>query len=274
MAAVPCTALYVGRVTHARLMPFVHRFTYRVFSLLIDIDELAALDRDLRFFSHNRWSLFSIHDRDHGPRDGRPLRPWIESILRGAGIDLQGGAIRLLCFPRVLGYVFNPISIWFCYDSGSSLRAILYEVSNTFGESHSYLVPVGPDPGARETLRHDCAKRFHVSPFIGMNATYHFRLTVPDDRLAIAIRQEVSSGALLVATQTGSRRAFNDRTLLALFASHPLLTFKVIGAIHWQALRLWLKGAKVNRKPAPPRETVTEVRVIRPDKHDVLRDAA
>lgn len=253
------SALYRGRVMHKRLLPFGHRFVYRVFSLWLDLDEVPALARRLRLFSHNRFNLLSFHDKDHGPRDGNALRPWLESALAGAGLDLQGGAIRLLCFPRVLGYVFNPLSIYFCYHADGRLLAVLHQVRNTFGEMHSYLIPVAQDHRPGEPIRQSCDKRFYVSPFIGMRATYRFRLLEPGDRLSIVIRQSVPEGQMLVASQTGKRRALTDGALLRAFLGTPLMTVKVMTAIHWQALWLWLKGAKFHRRPPPPSEPVTNV---------------
>lgn len=253
------SCLYLGSVMHKRLRPFAHGFRYRVFSLCLDLDELPALDARLRLFSHNRGNLFAFYDRDHGPRDGTPLRPWIEGYLRQAGIDLAGGRVRLLCFPRILGYVFTPLSIWFCHHADGRLLAVLYEVHNTFGERHGYLIPVRPgNPGA--PIAQAAEKRFHVSPFIGMTARYRFLLKAPDERLAIVIRQWVPDGEQLVARHSGRRAALTDGTLLRVFTAYPLMTFKVIAAIHWQALRLWLRGAKVQPRPAPPPQDVTLVR--------------
>ncbi len=259
--------LYTGEVMHKRLLPFRHRFRYRVFSLLLDLDELPRLDRELRLFSHNRFNLFSFHDRDHGGRDGRPLRPWIAARLAEAGIesdiatDIAGGRgrIELLCFPRVLGYVFNPLTIWFCRDSSDRLRAVLYEVRNTFGDKHGYLLPVAEAHRPEQPLRQACAKGFHVSPFLPMDGGYRFRLHEPGERLSVLIREDLPEGEVLVATQTGRRAPLDDRRLARAFVAFPLLTLKVIAAIHWQALRLWLKGARFHRRPAPPAAEVTPV---------------
>ena len=245
-AAAPVSRVYVGRVTHARLRPFHHRFAYRVFTMLLDLDELPALDRSLRLFAHNRAGLFSFHDADHGPRDGSPLRPWIEARLAEAGIRLDGGPVRLLCFPRVLGYVFNPLTVWFCHARDGRLAAILYEVSNTRGERHGYVVPVSERAQAGASAAHRAEKAFYVSPFIGMDATYRFRLRGPSDRLTMTIREDVPEGPQLIATLSARSRPLGDATLARLFFSHPVLTQKVIGAIHWEAARLWLKGAKIH----------------------------
>ncbi len=259
-AAVTKSCLYFGQVMHRRLMPFRHRLDYRVFSLYVDLDELPALARRLRFFSHNRWNLFAFQDRDHGARDGTALRPWLDARLAEAGIDLEGGPVRLLCFPRVLGYVFNPLSIWFCYHKSGRLAAVLYEVRNTFGEQHCYLIPVDPGRAPGRPILQSCDKGFYVSPFIGMTATYHFRVREPDERLAVVIRQWTPEGALLVASQTGQRRPLTDTTLLRAFVTYPLMTLKVIAGIHWHALKLWRKGAKLVPRPPAPDNAVTLVR--------------
>ncbi len=253
------SALYVGAVMHARLRPFRHAFRYRLFTLLLDLDELPGLARRSRLLRFNRRGLLAFHERDHGPRDGSPLRPWIESELAKAGIALEGGAVRLLCLPRILGYAFNPLTLWFCHHRDGRLLAVLYEVRNTFGQGHAYLIPLVPGAAEGETVEQGCDKGFYVSPFIAMAARYRFRLAAPGERLAVTIRQAVPEGPLLVARLTGRRRDLSDAALLRQLLRFPLLTLKVILAIHWQALRLWLKGARFHRRPAPPRDAVTLV---------------
>ncbi len=253
------SVLYFGKVFHARLRPVRHHFTYRVASLFVDLDELPALHRRLRLFSHNAWNVFAFHDRDHGPRDGSPLRPWIDAELAAAGIDLNGGPVRLLCFPRMWGYVFNPLTIWFCHDDTGALRAVLYEVSNTFGQHHHYLIPVRPEEAGGGPVRQGCAKSFYVSPFIPMRASYRFRLRPPGETLSVAIREATEAGETLVATQTGRRQPLSDAGLLRALVRHPLMTAKVMAAIHWEALRLWRKGAAFHRRPAPPPAPVSIV---------------
>ncbi len=247
---------------HRRLRPFVHQFHYRVFSLLVDIDELPVLSRRLRLLSHNRANLLSFQDRDHGPRDGSPLRPWVEARLREAGLAWRPGRLRLLCFPRLLGYVFNPLSIWFCDDDHGRLRAILYEVKNTFGEQHGYLIEVPENHSPGHVIAQNCDKSFYVSPFIAMDCRYRFRLREPGDRLSVTIRQADPQGDLLVASQAGRRVPLDDRHLLAAIGGFPLMTMKVMAAIHWQALKLWLKGARYHRRPPAPANPVSHT----PDK--------
>lgn len=253
------SALYVGEVMHARLQPVRHRFTYRVVSLYVDLEELPDLHRRLRLFSHNAWNVFSFLDRDHGPRDGTALRPWIDAQLATAGVDLEGGPVRLLCYPRMWGYVFNPLTVWFCHHRDGTLRAVLYEVSNTFGQHHCYLIPVTAEQSAAGTIRQGCEKSFYVSPFIPMRASYDFRLQPPGEKTSVVIRQATEAGDTLVATQTGARRALSDTGLLRALATHPLMTAKVMTAIHWEALHLWRKGARFHKRPAPPPAPVSVI---------------
>jgi DUF1365 family protein len=249
---MPETCLYFGNVLHARLRPFRHRFAYGVFSMLVDLEELPALARGSRLFAYNRPGLFAFYDADHGARDGSSVRAWVQAHLEKAGLAAAGARIYALCFPRVLGYVFNPLTVYFCHADDGRLAAILYEVKNTFGDQHGYLIPVaeGRAPGA--PVVQQAAKRFHVSPFIDMAQLYRFRVAAPEEKLTLLIREDAADGELLVASQTGRRVAWTDRNLLRAFVRYPLLTFKVIGAIHWEALRLWLKGARYHARPVAP----------------------
>lgn len=250
------SALYRGRVTHTRAFPRRHRLSYGIWYVLLDLDELPELDRSILGFTFDRPGPVSFRSADHGPRDGSPLRPWIEGHLATAGIDLEDGPIRLLCFPRVLGYVFNPLSIWFCHHRDGTLRALLYEVSNTFGESHAYLVPTEPSlPG--ETVRRSFDKELFVSPFIDMEARYEFRTRVPDDRMSVVVREDVAEGRVLTAVLRAEREPLTGGRLARAFVRTPLLTLKVIGGIHWEALKLWRKGAPYRRRGAPPAQAVT-----------------
>ena len=251
------SALYFSRVMHKRLRPFVHRFDYRVFSLWLDLAEIPRLAGRLRLFSYNRFNLFAFYDRDHGPRDGGSLREHVDAALRQADIDLAGGPVHLLCFPRVLGYVFNPLSIYFCRHADGSLRAILYEVRNTFGDMHSYLLPVERGRSPDDPINQACDKDMYVSPFIGMTARYRFRVKEPGRRLSVLIRESTPEGELLVAAMNGRRVGLSDAGLVRAFFGHPLMTLKVMGAIHWQALWLWLKGAAFHRRPDPPAAPVS-----------------
>lgn len=263
------SCLYEGvvvhrRHVHARHAKQGHLLRYKVFYLLLDLDELPALSRTSTLLGHNRRALFGVHDRDHGPGDGTPLRPWVDAQLAAAGIDLAGGTVRLMCFPRVLGYVFNPISVYFCYRADGDLVATLYEVGNTFGERHTYVIPANVTPAASGSgragpLDQGCEKKFYVSPFTPMESTYRFRVVPPADHVALSIRQSTPEGPLLDASFTGVRLPLSERALLRLALKFPLLTFKVIAGIHWEAFRLWRKGNPVFRHGAPPEAPVTIV---------------
>ena len=215
---------------------------------------MQELDRCLPLFGHNRFAPLAFFDRDHGPTDGRALRPWVEEHLADAGIEPDGGPIRLLCYPRIFGYVFNPLSVFFCYRSSGQLAAILYEVCNTFKERHTYVIPVR-DNGRRHVIRQSCAKALYVSPFIGMNATYHFRIMAPAESVRIVIREEDGDGLLLAASFIGMRRSLTGGSLLSLLARFPLLTLKIFAGIHWEALKLWRKRVPVFRH-SPARQPV------------------
>ncbi|MAT66438.1 MAG: hypothetical protein CMN57_12440 [Gammaproteobacteria bacterium] len=245
--------IYAGEVMHRRRFPVAYRFRYRVFNLFVDIDRIDEAVAHCRLFSHNRFNLFDFHDRDHGLRDGSSLRAWAERLLRDAGLPDAGTRIHLLCFPRVLGYVFNPLSLWYVETAEGRPVAVLCEVHNTFDESHTYVLHAqGAALSWPVTGEHD--KQFHVSPFIDMNARYHFRLSRPDARLQYVIREYQQDRLLLAAVQTGQRRPLNDRTWLALALRIPLMTFKVMAMIHWQALKLWFRQVPFHRKPSPPRK--------------------
>lgn len=251
------SCLYHTKIQHRRWRPKTHKLNYGAFYLLLDLDELDRMHRGLRWFSYNSFNLFSFHDKDHGPGHNAPLRPWVEHHLDKAGINLEGGSIRLLCLPRILGYVFNPLSVYYCYHRNGELLAVLYEVSNTFNQRHSYLFPLQGETS--ETLQHSCDKRFYVSPFIDTAGRYGFSMRPPNDELYLHIRQSDDEGKLLDAWMNGSKQHVSDRSLLACLVRFPLLTLKVIGGIHWEALQLWLKGIGLVDRPEPPQEPVTIV---------------
>ena len=251
------STLYVGTVVHARLRPRRHRLKYRMFWLLLDLDELPDLSRGLRLFSHNQRNIFSFHDTDHGVGRIESLRAYVARRLAETGLETDGGPIRLLCMPRILGYAFNPISIYYCYARDGRLKALLYEVNNTFGDRHSYLIPVEAKPG--EVIQQSCRKTLHVSPFMDMDLDYTFRVAVPGDGIAVAITANDTQGAILTASLAGHRRPLTDGALARLFFTHPLLTLKVIAAIHWQALKLFNKGVTLRSRPNPPDNTVSVV---------------
>jgi DUF1365 family protein len=251
------SAIYAGRVVHTRARPVRHRLSYRSFHLLLDLDELPQLAAGLRLFSTERFNLFGFSGRKHGDGSATPLRQQIDQHLCRAGIDPEGGAIRLLCMPSVLGASFNPLSIYFCHGADGRLSAVLYEVNNTFGQRHSYLIPLSDRTST--PLRQSCAKQFHVSPFMEMAMTYHFRVTPPAERVAVAISAVDAAGPMLTAAFAGERRDLTDANLARAFLRHPLLALQVLGAIHWEAAKLWRKGLSSRPRPLPPSEPVSIV---------------
>lgn len=251
------SAIYTGNVMHCRTRPRRHAFRYTAYWLLLDLDELPNLSKYLWTFSYNRWNLFSLHSRDHGHEEGQaPLRNEIETNLRQAGIDLQGGPIKLLCMPRVLGFTFNPLSVLFCYHHDGDLLAIAYEVHNTFSQRHSYLIGV-PRNEPDGPVEQSCSKTFYVSPFMPMGMTYEFRVEPPKDSVRVVINGSDSDGPLITASLAGTRSTLSDAALLKQFLLMPFLTLKVVAAIHWEALRLWLKGIRLVERPNPPSRSVS-----------------
>jgi DUF1365 family protein len=253
-------ALYVGETTHCRFEPRRHSFRYRLFQILVDVDRLADAFTGLTLLRRGRMGLFSFDARDHGARDGAPLRPWVEAKLTEAGIQAAATRIRLLCFPRVLGFVFNPISLFFVDDAQGRLEAVIYEVNNTFGQTHAYVVPAAGHPIERQ----EADKVFYVSPFYRVEGGYRFRVTPPGEAFLLAIEKHKAGRADFTASLDLKRRPLSDIRLASLFLGMPLMTLGVVFAIHWQALRLWLKGAPFGARPPGPKAGFSVGRATRP----------
>jgi DUF1365 family protein len=229
-----------------------------VFSLLLDLDELPALGAMSRLFGVNRGGIFSFWEKDHGDGRATGLRSWVEAQLREAGITMGRPTIRMLCYPRMFGYVFNPLTVYFCSDAGGVTRAILYEVCNTFGERHTYIIRVGEHDGA---VKQSCAKKLYVSPFVPMDCQYHFHIVPPGERVLVRIDETDAEGPLLRASFAGKRQELSGKALLGALLAYPLMTLKIMGAIHWEALKLWRKGVPLFRhRPAAQRIASTVVR--------------
>ncbi len=248
------SCIYSGFVTHRRFKPKRHFFSYKTFSLLIDLNEIENLNKKINFFSYNKFNILSFYDVDHGPRDGNSLISWVNSTLADAKINIGSGTIKLLCYPRFFGYVFNPLSIFYCYDENSKLKAVLYEVKNTFNEQHTYVFSTSP---SSNLILHKCDKKFYVSPFMEMETFYNFRLLNPGKTLKVFIKQADSRGTLLTACQVGKKIKMSSKNLFFQFLKHPLMSFKVIAAIHFEALRLWIKGVKLVERKIKARNNLT-----------------
>ena len=232
------SCIYNGEVTHTRFKPVRHFLKYKTFSLLIDLDEINILDKSIGIFSHNKFNIFSFYDKDHGDRDGGNLKDWVISNLKKFGVKENITNIKVLCYPRILGYVFNPLSIFYCYEK-DKLVAIFYEVKNTFNEQHTYIFKIKNN----EEIIQKCRKKFYVSPFMDMETFYNFKLLNPNDKLSVFIKQTDADGTILIATQTGDKKEFSFKQLAINFLKYPLMTIKIISSIHYEALLLWKKGA-------------------------------
>lgn len=256
------SAIYAGKVTHKRMRPKQHFLLYSMFYMLLDIDEIDMIAKHHWLFSRNRRNLFSFFDRDHGNKSGTcdqilPLRDYVENRLREAEIKHSGCRICLMTMPRIFGYVFNPLSVYFCHDDEDRLFALIYEVNNTFGQRHSYIFPLEGDARKDNVFRQECDKEFYVSPFLDMNLVYDFTITRPAGSASIVINARDKNGLLIATAFRGKRREFGDRQLLRLALIYPLLTVKVIAGIHWEALQIWLKGIGLRPRPKTPRQTTT-----------------
>ncbi len=248
------SSIYNGTVVHKRFKPRIHFFRYKVFSLLIDLSELSTLDKKINFFSYNRFNLISFFDKDHGERDGTSLIEWVKKNLRENNIDAEEIKIKLLCYPRILGYVFNPLSVFYIYNKDDKIISIFYEVKNTFGEQHTYIFKTQDS----DIIKNSCIKKFHVSPFIEMTCNYKFRVIKPSNKISVIIDQSDKEGKLLFASQDGIVKNFSNKNLLFYYILHPLMTFKVIVAIHYEAFKLWIKGIKFIKKELNIKNNISE----------------
>ena len=248
------SSIYNGTVIHKRFKPKIHHFKYKVFSLLIDLSELENLCKKIKFFSYNKFNLVSFYEKDHGNRDGSSLTLWVKKNLENNNINSKNVRIKLLCYPRILGYVFNPLSVFYVYDESEKLICILYEVKNTFGEQHTYIFKVDD---SQNLYQHNCSKKFHVSPFIEMNCKYFFRLLKPGKKISVIIDQYQTDEKILYASQNGQRADFNSKELIKSYIRHPLMTFKIISAIHFEAFKLWVKGIKFVKKKLKTKNNIT-----------------
>ena len=237
------SCIYNGIVKHRRFKPIEHSLNYRTFSILLDLDEIENLAKSISIFSLNKFNIFSFYNRDHGARDGSSLKDWVKKNLKKFNISNNITTIKLLCYPRVFGYVFNPLSIFYCYEK-NDLKAIFYEVKNTFNEQHTYIFKIKNN----EKIEQKCKKRFYVSPFMDMETYYNFKLINPKEKLSIFIRQTDEEETVLTATQTGDKKEFSFKQLLINFFKYPLMTIKIISSIHYEAFFLWKKGAVFRKR--------------------------
>ncbi len=269
-APLPALVLWTGQTVHVRYQPFERRFSYDLVLIDMDIDRLDEAAASSTLFSVNAPGLFAFRTADHGPKQvGIPLRPWAEAELARAGVSLDGGAIRLVTFPRHLFYKFAPLSLWYGYGPDGALRGIIYEVNNTFGERHCYVAAVQPGRNA-----HMAPKAFHVSPFFDVTGTYRFTLRSPEDKLGVVVESLKNGTCLHMANITARRHAATGTNLLKLSLTNPLSTLGVAVGIHWQALKIWLRGAGYRRKPPPPASGTTIALPLQMRNSEKREDAA
>ena len=246
--------IYTGTVIHKRFKPKIHSFNYKVFSLLIDLSELDLMHQKLKLFSYEKFNIISFFNKDHGPRDGSSLNNWVIDNLKKHGIESKNIQIKLLCYPRIFGYVFNPLSVFYIYNKNYELISILYEVKNTFGEQHVYVFKIVKN---QNLIQNVCKKKFHVSPFIEMDCVYFFRLLKPSNKISVIIDLNDREGKILYASQDGIKSDLNNKNLIKSYFKHPLMTFKIILAIHFEAFKLWTKGIKFIKKKIKIKNNIT-----------------
>jgi DUF1365 family protein len=237
------SCIYNGIIKHQRFTPIKHSLNYNTFSLFVDLDEIESLTKNISIFSLNKFNIFSFYNVDHGARDGSLLKDWVLKNIKKFNISNNITKIKLLCYPRIFGYVFNPLSIFYCYEN-NDLRAIFYEVKNTFNEQHTYIFKINDN----EKIEQKCKKKFYVSPFMDMETYYNFKLLDPKEKLSIFIKQTDGQETVLTATQTGDKKEFSFKQLLINFFKYPLMTINIISSIHYEAFFLWKKGAVYRKR--------------------------
>jgi DUF1365 family protein len=257
---LPKQGIYHGKVVHVRTAPKRHVLSMNVFELFINLDEMENLSQKLHLFSFNRFNLFSVNNRKWGARDGTPLAAHVRNLATKAAGKDAAHHIFMLCFPALLGRVFNPLTTYYCYDEAGELRCLVFEVSNTFGEHHTYVVPA-------DQAQSSHPKRFHVSPFNKVEGSYSFTARSPAEKLRLGVRLDKDNETILNTWFEGKHSDLNDWALFKALLKMPLLPLQVLFAIHWEAFKLWRKGLSFNKSPAPPSTSFTVARPITGKPH-------
>lgn len=257
------SALYFGSVRHRRFRPVGHEFEYPLFMAFLDVEEIPALMRISRLASYNRWNWASFYDADHFGDVGEPLRERLERDAAANGLQLPDGQIFLLTHLRYMGYNFNPVSFFYCFDRADQLQMVMAEVNNTFGETHNYwLSSANQTATTDQTCTYEFAKAFHVSPFIGMSGLYRWTFTTPGESLWVQTNLAEEGRALFDGSLRLERKPWSAKWLHHALLSFPWVTLKTIAAIHWEAARLWAKRVAIAHHPGPGRFTAANTRHV------------
>lgn len=246
-------AIYAGNIIHKRVGPISHALRYKVFSLLIDCDNLPSLATRLKLFSHNRFNLVSLYQSDFG--DGVDLPAYLNKIADRSGQGDKVHRFMMLCYPRILGYAFNPITVYFGLDSDGQIRLTVYEVHNTFGQRKTYVLPA--DPNQDGQIWQQCPKQFFVSPFNKVSGNYGFHLSSLADEFTLGVALKDQEKPVLRAHFRGKRQELTDKGLIRAIVGTGLLTLKVMVGIHFEAARLWIKGLRLQTRPPAPEAAIT-----------------
>ncbi|MEO1475286.1 MAG: DUF1365 domain-containing protein [Pseudomonadota bacterium] len=265
MGAVPALRLYLGQTRHSRFKPFEQSFAYKLFLIDLDIDRLDEAGGLCRLFSVEKPNLFSFRRKDHGDRTGSGLRPWAEAKFAEAGVDLSGGSVRLVTLPRHAFYKFSPISLWYGYGQGGDLRGIIYEVNNTFGDTHSYVARANDG-----LMRHTAEKHLHVSPFFDVSGAYRFTARPPGKHLDLVVDNIDAGERIHMANIKAQLQPASDGALLKAAVTRPFSSHGVTAGIHWEALKIWLKGAGYRSRPAPHPAAATHAAPILENKTKIV----
>jgi DUF1365 family protein len=248
---LPEAVMFEGNVVHKRVRPVEHKLRYRVFSLAIDVDQLDKVASRLKLFSLNRFNLFGLREKAHGNRDGSSLSDFAWQQVRRAGLEERVSRIVVLFYPQILGFAFNPLTVYYCLDADGCPTLMIYEVRNTFGQDLTYVLEAGDSHD--QTYTHGIDKSFYVSPFNNVDGRYTFHVVKPDQEAIVGVALKNAEGPLLRTHFRGRQTPLTDWALVKAFFNYPLMTAKVVAAIHWEALKLWKKGLRLkSRPPAPP----------------------
>lgn len=249
------TGIFGGDVVHARLRPRVHKLSYRVFSLLIDVGELPELAAKLKLFSYNGPNFISVSDRDHG--DTTALLPYLHNLAADSQSEARPVRFKMLCYPKILGIVFNPLTVYLGMDEHDDPVVMIYEVSNTFGQRQTYVIPVADHEDGK--VEQTCDKRFYVSPFNNVEGQYFFNVRSTAEELTVGVALKTDGKALLRAHFNGQHKPLTDANLVRAVIQFGWVSVKAICGIHWEALKLFVKGLRIKPQPETPKMHVQQI---------------